>query len=171
MGYVDITFLGGISIMKYEEIVQLVRDSVIDADVSDYKKHLAVQFNVTGEGEGIFYLEIKDGAIYVEPYDYHDNDVVFEASAETLVSIMNGTLDCTKAYLSEQIKVSDIPRAIEVQRLIDDVNKKKAIKAKEAEKKAKADADAKKKAETKTATTKATATKSTAKKSTAKKTK
>lgn len=156
--------------MKYEEIVQLVKDSVIDADVSDYKKHLAVQFNVTGEGEGIFYLEIKDGAIYVEPYDYYDNDVVFEASAETLVSIMNGTLDCTKAYLAGQIKVSDIPRAIEVQKLIDDVNNKKAIKAKEAEKKAKAEADAKKKTETKT-TTKSSAKTTTAKKSTTKKTK
>ena len=36
------------------------------ADVSKVDEHLAFQFNITGEGEGIFYAEAKDGKLYVD---------------------------------------------------------------------------------------------------------
>ena len=44
----------------------------MDADVSDIHEHLAYQFNITGEAEGIFYAEVKDGKLFVEPYEYFD---------------------------------------------------------------------------------------------------
>ena len=31
----------------------------MEADVSGIREHLAYQFNITGEAEGIFYIEVK----------------------------------------------------------------------------------------------------------------
>lgn len=111
--------------MKYEEIVKSVRDSFTAVDVSDYKNHLAVQFNITGEGEGAFYVELKDGSIDVQPYEYYDRDVIFTLSATDLLALVDGTLDPVKAYLAGKIKVSNTDKALEVKKLIDDINKKK----------------------------------------------
>ena len=47
--------------MTYEELFQKVKDMFSKADVSGIKEHLAFQFNITGEGEGAFYAEVKDG--------------------------------------------------------------------------------------------------------------
>ena len=52
--------------MTYEEILDKVKELIGSADVSDIKEHLAYQFNITGEGEGAFYAEVKDGKLYVE---------------------------------------------------------------------------------------------------------
>ena len=63
--------------MTYQEIFAEVRDNFMKADVSDYKGHLALQVNLTGEGEGIFYAELDNGVLRVEPDDYNDRDVLF----------------------------------------------------------------------------------------------
>ena len=53
-----------------------IRGEFMGADVSDIQEHLAYQFNIVGEAEGIFYVEVKDGKLYVEPYEYFDRDVI-----------------------------------------------------------------------------------------------
>ena len=53
--------------MTYEELVAKVRESAKNARVSKAVGHVAFQFNVEGEGEGAFYLEISGGKISVEP--------------------------------------------------------------------------------------------------------
>jgi putative sterol carrier protein len=122
--------------MYYEEIVQRVKDSLLSADVSDYKKHLAVQFNITGEGSGIFYVLLDNGTIDVQPYDYKDNDVIFTMSAQDLFDMIDGKLDSVKAYQEGKIDVSNIPSALEVKKVLDGVKAKT-----EAEAKAKAKAE------------------------------
>ena len=84
--------------MTYFELVDAVRAAYAGADAGNIKEHVAFQFNVTGEAEGIFYLEIKDGEVIVEPYDYHDRDVLFTTTAETLLKIGRGELDPMWAY-------------------------------------------------------------------------
>ena len=78
--------------MTYEEIVQLVKDSYRNADAKTVSEHIAVQVNVTGEGAGAFYIEIADGTVSVEPYDYLDRDALLTVSAENAVSIAKGEL-------------------------------------------------------------------------------
>lgn len=75
--------------MKYEEIVSQVKDSLSKLDISDYKNHLAVQVNVTGDGEGAFYIEFSNGYINVEPYEYFDRDAIFTVTAEDIDSMLN----------------------------------------------------------------------------------
>ena len=65
--------------MTYAEMFSEVKGMLIDADVSDIHEHLAYQFNITGEAEGIFYAEVKDGKLSIEPYEYFDRDAMLPA--------------------------------------------------------------------------------------------
>ncbi len=90
--------------MTYEELVSQVREAYEGVDASKLNDHVAFQFNVTGEAEGAFYLEIKDGKVSVEPYEYYDRDVLVTASADIILQIAHGDLDPVKAFLTGKIK-------------------------------------------------------------------
>lgn len=91
--------------MTYSELFAEVRALFSKADVSQVKEHLAFQFNITGEGEGIFYAEVKDGKLSVEPYEYFDRDVIFTCSGETLLKIAKGKTDPILAVTLGKLKV------------------------------------------------------------------
>ena len=56
--------------MTFEEIVSKAKERTTTADPGKVDGFLAIQINITGEGEGKFYVEVKDGVISVEPYEY-----------------------------------------------------------------------------------------------------
>lgn len=90
--------------MTYQELVVTLQETVKGADASKIKEHAAFQFNVEGEAEGALYLEISDGKVRVEPYEYYDRDILVTTSAETLIKLVSGKLDPVKAYLEGQLK-------------------------------------------------------------------
>ena len=89
--------------MTYEELVGKAREVFGKADASAITEHVAYQFNITGEGEGAFYLEISDGEIRVEPYEYYDRDVIFTTTAETLIKIGLGEMDAIWAVTTGKL--------------------------------------------------------------------
>ena len=89
------------------------------ADVSGIKEHLAFQFNITGEGEGAFYAEVKDGVLSIEPYEYYDRDAIFICSADTLLKIAAGKLDPVFAFTTGKLKVEgSLDKALELQKFL-----------------------------------------------------
>ncbi len=99
--------------MTYEEIVTKVRDTFKEANVSKIKEHLAYQFNITGEGEGAFYVEVKDGELHIEPYEYYDRDAIFICSADVLFKMIKGKLDPVAAFTLGKLKVEgDLGKAL-----------------------------------------------------------
>ncbi len=76
--------------MKYEEIVAKVKKAYAKADTALVDEHLAVQVDVTGEGEGAFYIEVADGKINVEPWEYLDHDFKIQCTAEEIIAIAEG---------------------------------------------------------------------------------
>lgn len=119
--------------MTYEEIVAKAKEEFGSADVSNYEGHLALQINITGEGEGIFYAEINEGKLYIEPYDYKNNDAVLTADGSDIISIFNGTLDPIKAFENGKLTVTgDISKALSIQPVIE--NNQKAAKKSAAKK-------------------------------------
>lgn len=90
--------------MTYEELVKLAKESYCTTDASKVTEHVAIQFNITGEAAGAFYLEIKDGQVFVEPYEYYDRDVIVTCDAETLIKIADGKIAMEAAYLTGKIK-------------------------------------------------------------------
>ncbi len=167
--------------MTYKEIVEKVKKDFGKADVSNYEDHLALQINITGEGEGSFYAEINEGKLSIEPYDYNDNNAVITASADDIIKIFGGKLDMNTAAESGKLSiVGDYAKALSIQPVIEN-NKKPARKtaAKKTTAKSEEKATAKKTTAKKTAakseaktvakTVKETAAKTTAAKTTAKK--
>ena len=96
--------------MKYEEIVAKVKKALAKADASKVDGHLAVQVDVTGEGEGAFYIEVADGKVTVEPYEYYDHDFKVLCDAEEIIAIAEGKkklgteVDAGNAYVSRDIE-------------------------------------------------------------------
>ena len=125
--------------MTYEEIVKEAQKLVAKADASGISDHLAVQYNVTGEGEGTFYMEVKDGKVDVQPYDYNDRDILVTADGQTILDMMSGKLDVVAAYLTHKISAEgDLGKADILKKLISSVKKveKAAAKAEKEVKKA-----------------------------------
>lgn len=105
--------------MTYEEIVTKVRNTFKDADISKINQHLAYQFNITGEGEGAFYVEVKDGELHIEPYEYYDRDAIFICSADVLFKIIGGKLDPIAAFTLGKLKVEgDLGKALMLKEFI-----------------------------------------------------
>lgn len=112
--------------MTYAEMFAKVKGMLMDADVSDIHEHLAYQFNITGEAEGIFYAEVKEGQLYVEPYEYFDRDAMFTCTAETLFTLAEGKTDPVLAFTIGKLKVEgNIDKALRLKDLIDSRLKKK----------------------------------------------
>lgn len=112
--------------MTYADFFSEIKSKLMGADVSDIDEHLAYQFNITGEAAGIFYVEVKEGKLYVEPYEYFDRDVIFYCTAETLAKIASGKLDPIMAVTLQQLRVDgNIEKALKFKELVEKNQKRK----------------------------------------------
>ena len=144
--------------MTYEEIVAYTKNVVAAADLKAYKGHLAAQINITGEGEGAFYIELNDGTAAVEPYEYFDRDVILQSTVGVFADILDGKKYPQEALDNNELAViGDAEKALE---LVEILKKKPAAKkapAKKAEAKPAAKKAPAKKEEAKPAAKKAEA--------------
>ena len=105
--------------MTYESIVAAVRKKLSKADVSSIPGTLAFQVDVEGKAEGIFYIEIMDGQLHVEPYDYHDRNARLIINGTNLMKLVNGKLDPVLAFTTGKLKVDgDTNAAMELIRFL-----------------------------------------------------
>lgn len=82
--------------MTYADMFSKVKGLFMESDVSDISEHLAFQFNITGEAEGIFYAEVKDGVL------------------------AEGRLDPSLAFTTGKLKVEgNIDKALRLKQIID----------------------------------------------------
>ncbi len=181
--------------MTYEELVKNADAAVKKIDADSIKEHAAIEFDIEGEGEGAFYLELGEGKAVVEPYEYYDKDCRIRTTADVFKELIAGNLDLNTAVSSRGLRIEGNADKIAfftellkeaVAEKVEKSAKKPAAKKTAAKKAVKADsADSKeetekkpaaKKTATKKATTKkaaeaeATETKSAEKKAPAKKT-
>lgn len=105
--------------MNFEEIVTMVRDKFQAADISSIQEKLAIQINLTGESSGTFYVEVKEGSLSVEPYEYYDRDVMLTLSSSDFLKLAEGKLDPVVAYTLGKLKVDgDIGKALEIKKFL-----------------------------------------------------
>ena len=136
--------------MTYEEIVAYTKKKVAAANFKSYKGHLAAQVNITGEGEGAFYIELNDAAVAVEPYEYYDRDVILVSNADVFIAILDGKKAAQDAVAAGELKlVGNVEKALE---LAEAFKKKAPAKKATPAKKAEAKPVAKKAAPAKKAT-------------------
>lgn len=75
--------------MTYEKIVSYVKKALTKKDVSKLAD-VAVQVDIIGEGEGAFYVAVKDGKVEVAPYEYYDYTAKYVVTADELMNVVDG---------------------------------------------------------------------------------
>lgn len=125
--------------MTYADFFYDIKGRFMGADVSDIHEHLAFEFNIEDEeAGGAFYVEVKDGVLYVEPYEYYDRDAKFICAPDVLVKIAEGEMDPIWAFTTQKLKVEgSIDKALRLKDIIEAKQKQMKKEAKEAKKAAK----------------------------------
>ena len=135
--------------MTYAGFFYEIKNRFMGADLSDIKDHLAFQFNIEDEeAGGIFYVEVKDGVLAVEPYEYFDRDAMFTATPDTFMKIAEGKMDPIWAFTVQKLKVEgNIDKALRLKDIIEIKQKQMKKEKKEKEKQEKLEKKEEKKLE------------------------
>lgn len=125
--------------MTYADFFYDIKGRFMGADVSDIHEHLAFEFDVEdAEAGGAFYVEVKDGELFVEPYEYYDRDARFICAPDVLLKIAEGEMDPVWAFTTQKLKVEgSIDKALRLKDIIEAKQKQVKKEAKEAKKAAK----------------------------------
>lgn len=107
--------------MTYADFFQDFKERFAGADVSDIREHLAFQFDIEdAEAGGAFYVEVRDGKLFVEPYEYYDRDARFRCAPDVLIKIAEGKLDPVWAFTTHKLKVEgDLGKALRLKEIIE----------------------------------------------------
>lgn len=107
--------------MTYADFFYEIKGKFMGADVSDIHEHLAFQFNIEDEeAGGAFYVEVKEGVLYVEPYEYYDRDAMFICAPDVLLGIADGTIDPVAAFTEQKLRVEgNIEKALRLKEIIE----------------------------------------------------
>lgn len=112
--------------MTFDEMVGKIKNLCDGVELKDYKKHLAVEVAVKGEAKGVFYIEVKDGKVDVQPYAYNDRDIRFTATAENFIKLAGGKLDPVFAFTTGKLKIDGgIDKAFEFKKVIEAIKEQK----------------------------------------------
>lgn len=122
--------------MTYADFFYEIKSRFMGADLRDITEHLAFQFNIVDEeAGGIFYVEVKDGELHVEPYEYYDRDAMFTATPDTFMKIAEGKIDPVWAFTVQKLKVEgNIDKALRLKDIIEIKQKQMKKEQKEKEK-------------------------------------
>ena len=121
--------------MTYADFFYEIKNRFMGADVSDIKEHLAYQFCIEDEEAGCaFYVEVKDGELFVEPYEFYDRDAMFIADPDTFMKIAEAEMDPVWAFTTQKLRVEgNIDKALRLKEIID-LKQKELKKAKKKKK-------------------------------------
>lgn len=92
--------------MTLDQLIVKIRDKVQQVDISGTEGgRIAVQCNLTGKVQGVFYVELLNGKISVMPYEYIDRDASISGALSTFEKIFTGKLTPQEALQQEKIKI------------------------------------------------------------------
>lgn len=104
--------------MTMEELISKLRIMAKDIDIPD-SRFLAVQINIKDRDPGVFYVEVKDQKINIEPYEYIDRNCAITMKMNDFIKLLDGKLDAVKAFTLGKLKVDgDTGKALEFSNLI-----------------------------------------------------
>ena len=115
--------------MSYEEIIELVKGSITKTAAKAIENHIAVEFDIYGEGEGAFYVEVNNGALMIEPYEYYDRDAKVIITADELAKLIKGEKTPEESVADGITMVEgDVNAALELLKLAQAPQKKTSVK-------------------------------------------
>ena len=103
--------------MNFNEAFNNLKEQFKDKDVSNID-NIAFEFRVN-DPEGIFYAEVNNGKLSIEPYNYYNNNCVFSAKYEVFKKIINREISPISAYLTKKLRVEgDLGKAMILEKII-----------------------------------------------------
>jgi len=87
-----------------ENILAEIKEKTANFDATGYDGFLAVQVSLK-DIDKVFYVEIKDGKLSVEPYSYDDRQANMIISSDNFVKLINGKLNSVQAFLTGKLKI------------------------------------------------------------------
>lgn len=104
--------------MTLPNLLKKLRKAAANADVSNID-FLAVQVNLTDTDPGVFYVEVKDHQINIEPYNYYDRNCEITITSTNFNKLVDGKLDAVEAFTSGKLTVEgDVGKALEFSNLL-----------------------------------------------------
>ena len=92
--------------MTFEEIYTTMKNYFENKDFSGFGAGTySYEFDITGEGEGKFYIEVNDGTMEMQPFDYKNSLFAFEVSSGSLCSIIERRMSPAAAYSTGRLLI------------------------------------------------------------------
>ncbi|MCL2694571.1 MAG: SCP2 sterol-binding domain-containing protein [Oscillospiraceae bacterium] len=87
-----------------ENILAEIKQKTANFTPGSYNGFLAVQVNLT-DIDKVFYVEVKDGNLTIEPYEYNDRQAKMVLSSANFVKMINGKASGTTLFLTGKLKI------------------------------------------------------------------
>lgn len=94
--------------LTYDGIVELAQKKFKAANITGIKYPIAVNIELSGACEGVFYVYMDEAKIAVEPYLYNDYDVYVRADAETFAKVLEGKMNIYNALSTSDVKIDGL---------------------------------------------------------------
>jgi len=103
--------------LKFQDIINELKEKTAGFDASNYHGFLAIQVTLK-DLKKVLYIEVKDGNLSIEPYEYNDRNAHIIMSSSNFVKLINGKLDKVAAFLTGKMKIEgDMEKAKELSTL------------------------------------------------------
>ena len=104
--------------MTRQEVINEIKEKTANFDPSNYNGFLAIQVTLSDLNEP-FYVEVKDGKLAVEPYEYTDRHANMIISTKDFIKMINGKLNSVLAFTTGKLKIEgSIEKAKELSELL-----------------------------------------------------
>lgn len=104
--------------MAFEQSFEQIQKALKNAKGSSIHGHLAVEIVINDEeNAGIGYVEVTDGQVRVEPYDYWDHDARLIGTAADLAAVLSGKVPFDEALANGKIFIQG-EGALELKQII-----------------------------------------------------
>lgn len=103
---------------KFKSIFDEVKTKIEKFDPTSYNGFLAIQVTLTDLNE-VFYVEIKDRKLIIEPYEYNDRQSNIIMKSDNFRKMINGQLNSVLALTTGKLKIEgDLGKAKELSSLL-----------------------------------------------------
>ncbi|MCL2253742.1 MAG: SCP2 sterol-binding domain-containing protein [Lachnospiraceae bacterium] len=103
--------------MTLDNVIKQVKEKTASFQEGNYEGFLAVQITLTDLNE-VFYVEVKDGKLSIEPFEYNDRQANLLISSANFIKLINQKLNSVLAFTTGKLKIDgDIGKATELANL------------------------------------------------------
>lgn len=107
--------------MDFQELIYQIRVAYENADARSIFEHVVIQFHVSGDLEGSFYIEVAERSICIEPYEYNQPDAVVSITTEVIKELLKKKISTIEVL---NRKMVDVEGNIDKIRLLQNISKK-----------------------------------------------